>query len=324
MPTIKDVAKMANVSITTVSRVINNKGYISETTRKNVYDAMKALDYAPHQVARALSMKQSFLIGLILPDASHPFFAEMVQVVEEVAQTKGYKVLVCNSLNNSKKEQEYISMLKENRVDGIIIGSHTLELSAYEAINRPLVTFERHIKDVPCITSDNFGGGQMATQHLIDQGCKKLLHICGPLNKDITSNLRSDAFKITCINNSVDHDMVIYESDQLDFSCYEDFIKDEIGPILHSYDGVFCNNDYLAYALYVYCTRHDIDVPDQLRIVGYDHSRFTQVLRTPVLTTIAQPIELISKILCDSLIQKIEGKDVHSQQLPVSLVLGET
>ena len=96
-------------------------------------------------------------------------------------------------------------MLKENRVDGIIMGSHALKLTSYESVNRPVITFERYIEGVPYVTSDNFLGGQLATQHLIDKGCKKLLHISGSLDLSILANRRADAFKVTCINQNIDY-----------------------------------------------------------------------------------------------------------------------
>ncbi len=324
MATIKDVALMADVSVTTVSRVLNNRGYISDETRTRVHDAMAELEYSPHQVARALSMKQSFLLGLILPDASHPFFGQIVKAVEETAQTYGYKVLICNSLNDGKKESEYIRMLNENRVDGIIIGSHTLELASYETVKGPVISFERNIRGVTCISSDNFLGGQLATGHLIDRGCRSLLHISGSADLEIMSNRRSDAFRLTCMNHGVGYRIMEYEYRQLTFERDERFIREKIAPVIGEFDGVFCSNDYLAYALYLYCRDAGIDVPGELKIVGYDYSTFSRVLRSPRLTSVAQPIELMGRILCEGIIQLIEKKEVHSQQVDVKLILGET
>ncbi|MBN2220869.1 MAG: LacI family DNA-binding transcriptional regulator, partial [Vallitaleaceae bacterium] len=152
MSNIKDVARVAGVSITTVSRVLNNTNYISAETKKKVYDAIHELDYHPHQIARALSKKQSFIIGLILPDSSHPFFAQLAKAIEKTAELSEYKVLLCNSLNDKEKETKYIKMLRENRADGIIMGSHALNTKEYEKIQYPVVTFDRTIGEIPCIS----------------------------------------------------------------------------------------------------------------------------------------------------------------------------
>jgi DNA-binding LacI/PurR family transcriptional regulator len=324
MANIKDVAKLAGVSVTTVSRVMNNTNYISSQTRENVEQAMKTLDYHPHQIARALSKKQTFILGAIIPDSSHPFFAQLLKSIEKKAEQDGYKVLLCNSLNNKEKEANYVQMLRENRVDGIIMGSHTLETSAYKDINRPLITFERYIDGIPHVSSDNYMGGQLATKHLIDQGCKKLLHISGPSRLDILSNRRADAFKLTCMDHNIDYTIIEYEYTKINFDYYQSYVQEVVAPYLSKIDGIFCSNDYVAYAIYLYCINHKISVPDQIKIIGYDYSLFAQVLQTPHLSTIAQPIELMGELLCESLIQLINKKEVYNQQLPVQLIKGET
>lgn len=324
MITIKEVAKEAGVSITTVSRVLNNKGYISADTRHKVQQAMKKLDYHPHQIARALSKKQSFLVGLIIPDSSLPFFAQLGTAIEQQCYALGYKVILCNSLNDREKEQSYIQMLRDNRVDGIIMGSHALDLDDYQSLDRPVITFERSIEGVPFVSSDNYLGGQLATQHLIDAGCKRLLHISGPLNLSILANRRSDAFQLTCTRQQIDYTIVEYEHTHLDFNYYVDYIEQTIAPILGEYDGVFCSNDYLAYALYLYCQKTSIQVPETLKIIGYDYSQFAQILASPKLTTIAQPIDTLGHQLAKGLITLIEKEDMHSQQLPVTLIQGQT
>jgi len=113
MPSLKDVAKRAGVSPTTVSRVLNNRGYISEETRRKVYKAMEELNYQPNEIARALFKKRSYFLGLIIPDISHPFFAEITKYIEYYAYLKGYKVLICNSYLDGHKEKEYIKMTKK-------------------------------------------------------------------------------------------------------------------------------------------------------------------------------------------------------------------
>ncbi len=128
-PKIEDVAKLAGVSPTTVSRVLNNRGYISEKTKTKVEAAMQELNYFPNDVARSLFNKRSHLIGLILPTTANPFFGELTFHIENYCAANGYKVLLCNSLNQVDKEERYLEMLLRNQVDGIIVGTHNRGLS---------------------------------------------------------------------------------------------------------------------------------------------------------------------------------------------------
>ena len=113
MPTIKDVAERAGVTVTTVSRVLNNRGYISEQTRQKVKAAMEELNYQPNEIARSLTRKRSMMLGMIIPTIAHPFFSEMANAIENYASSIGYKLLICNSRMEQTKEKEYIDMLKE-------------------------------------------------------------------------------------------------------------------------------------------------------------------------------------------------------------------
>ncbi|HEY8804339.1 MAG TPA: LacI family DNA-binding transcriptional regulator, partial [Clostridium sp.] len=163
MATIKDVARVAGITVTTVSRVLNNRGYISDATRKKVYDVMEELNYKPNEIARALFRKKSNILGLIIPNVSHPFFAELTNYIEYYAHKKGYNILLCNSYQDSAKEKDYIEMLRRHQVDGIIMGSHTLETSEYMNTDLPIVAIDRNISDnIPYITSDNYHGGVLA------------------------------------------------------------------------------------------------------------------------------------------------------------------
>lgn len=326
MSNIKEVAKLAGVSVTTVSRVINNRGYINKETRAKVEQAMSTLDYHPNQIARALQRSQSDLIGMIVPDSKHPFFAELIHYVETYANEQNYKLLICNSLGHSDKEANYISMLRQNRVDGIVMCSHTLELEQYKKVRLPIVSFDRIISsEIPYVGADNFQGGELATEHLIARGCRRLLHVSGPLTFDLLPNRRTDAFRLACMKHDLPHRVIEGAPNKLTFEYYWDFIDQEVSKHLPDYDGVFCSNDILAYALYIYAVQHGIRVPEQLRIVGYDYHSFTRMLQNPKLTTIKQPIDRIGKMLCSSLIRLIEGeKELNNTVVGVELIAGDT
>lgn len=328
MPGIKDVAKKAGVSVTTVSRVINNRGYISKKTRKKVEDTMHDMDYQPNQIARALLKNQTYLIGVIVPDSNHPFFAELVKYIEEYASRFNYKILICNSLENYENETRYISMLRQNRVDGIIMCSHTLDIDEYKKARLPIVSFDRVISnEIPYVASDNFEGGKMATEYLIKKGCKSLMHISGYLKFDCLSNRRKDAFKLTCMEHNIPYKIIEEDHNKMNFDYYEKFISSEVSKYIKDVDGVFCSNDIVAYALYLYAVKQGINVPKDLKIIGYDNHSFTRMLKTPRLSTISQPIEKIGKALSSSIIKLIESGDkrnINNVTLDVELIEGET
>ncbi|WP_332628555.1 LacI family DNA-binding transcriptional regulator [Halalkalibacter flavus] len=331
MVNIKDVAKKAGVSVTTVSRVINNRGYIGKETRKKVEKAMADINYSPNQIARALQKSQSYLLGVIVPDSEHPFFAELIKNIELYAYKNNYKLLLCNSLDEAEKETNYIGMLRENRVDGIIMCSQTLDVEEYRKVDLPIVSFDRIMSnDIPYVGSDNFNGGRVATKHLIESGCKKLLHLSGPLDLDMLPNRRSDAFKLVCMEHDIPYKIIEEEYSRDTFSFFgqhEEFIEEKVSKELLTYDGVFCSNDILAYALYIHAQKRGIKVPEQLKIVGYDFNSFTRMLQKPKLTTVKQPVDRIGRELCSTLINMIEDKDGEKRNntiVDIELIRGET
>ena len=208
------------------------------------------------------------------------------------------------------------------------MGSHLINTDFYQSIERPIITFDRHLSDkIPYIGSDNFTGGQLATQHLIDRGCKNLLHLSGSCKLPTLANKRADGFKLTCMQNNVTYEILEYQHTKLTFDYYYQYIETVVAPLLDHIDGVFCSNDILAYALYIYCTHHAISVPDALKIVGYDNSEFTRMLQSPRLTTIAQPIPIMGELLCTNMIKLIEEGEkatVYNQIVGVKLIQGTT
>lgn len=323
MATIKDVAQLAGVTVTTVSRVLNNRGYISERTRGKVYAAMKELNYQPNEIARSLYRKKSNIIGLIVPTVAHPFFGELSANIEYYAYEAGYKILLCNSHLDRKKEKEYIEMLKRHKVDGIIMGSHTLEVDEYLNLSLPIVTFDRQITNtIPYISSDNFTGGKLATDLLIRKGCKKLAHICGNLSLDLLANKRYEAFVIEAVNSNIDYEIVQTSIDVFDVNQYERLVHNLFRE--HpDIDGVFAS-DMKAIHVIQACSRFSKKIPDDLRIVGYDDIKQASLV-VPRLTTIRQPVEEMSKLAVELIIKQINKEAVPMENiLPVTLIERDT
>lgn len=307
MPTIHDVALRAGVSVTTVSRVINNRGYLSEETRRKVFAAMDELNYQPNEIARSLLKKQSNLIGLIIPTVSNPFFGQMAASIEAWAYENGMKLLLCNSLMDPAKEKEYIGMMRKNRVDGIIMGSHTLEIDEYLNLNRPLITFDRRIgADIPYIASDNYAGGQMAARLLLAKGCRKIAHICGNLSLDMLSNQRTDGFLHTVKSHPVEYVIAELDINVFDYPQYER----RIGDLFREHpdiDGVFATSDVIASFVVKIAQSLGLSVPGQLKVVGYDDILMASWF-SPSLTTIRQPIEEMGNLAVD-LIRRLMAEE---------------
>lgn len=163
MATLKDVAKETGLTVTTVSHVLNNRGYISEETRKKVYDAMKKLNYHPNEVARSLSKQSTNTIGVIVPHIRHPYFAELISNLESQAYRHQHKILLFNSQEKNEKEYEYLEMCSSNRVAGIILCSGTVGVNEFQGLNVPLITIERFLENgTGSVECDNIQGGRLA------------------------------------------------------------------------------------------------------------------------------------------------------------------
>jgi len=324
MPTIKDVALKSGVTVTTVSRVLNNRGYISDATRDKVHAAMKELNYQPNEIARSLFKKKSGLIGLIIPNVGHPFFAELTQYVELHAYAAGFKVILCNSYRDGVKENDYIDMLRRNQVDGIIMGSHTLDYGRFLALRMPIVTLDRFFsEDIPSVTSDNYRGGILATELLIRKGCKKLAHISGPLALSTQANRRFDGFKEIAEKAGIPY--VVTETALNRFEDEEYREKTEALLTAHpDIDGVFCSSDVIAANFIQIARLRGLRIPQDIQIVGFDDIRMASLL-TPALTTIRQPIEEMARTAVETLRKMVDGEERQAMHmLPIELIERES
>lgn len=325
-PGIKDVAKVAGVSSTTVSRVLNNRGYISEETKQKVHQAMKKIGYYPNEIARALLNQRTYFIGVIVPSIINPFHGEVAQNIEAYFSHQNYKMLLCNSNNNAETEKEYVEMLKRNQVDGMIVGTHNNHsdiIKEYSNLSMPLVAIDRYLGDnIVTISCDNYKVGQIATEHLLEKGCRKILCIRGDSRLKMPGNDRSQAYRD--IMRKLGLPSVILEVP---------FVKPLqekyklIDDTLHTYpdlDGVFAGDDLLAAITLQIAKERGIAVPERLKIIGVDGAKQTRIY-LPELTTIRQPIEEISKCAVRSMIDLIEGKKCENRlDLPVTLLEGKT
>lgn len=318
--TLKDVAKETGLTVSTVSRVLNNRGYISDEARKKVADAMKKLNYHPNEVARSLSKKSTNTIGLIVPHIKHPYFSELISHLENHAFKRGYKIILCNSQGKEKKEREYLEMCTSNRVAGIILCSGTVAVEEFDGSNIPLITIERYLENgTATVECDNEQGGRLAAQKLIESGCKNLIHISGVTDTVMPADDRAEGFRKVCEEVGISHKEIATSSYSYEALEYHDYIV----KILKEYpdiDGIFASSDLIAVQTLQSCAQLGIKVPEDLKIVGFDDV-YLSTLTIPPITTIHQPIKEMAQMAVDLLVDSVEGKTVVKRALlPVTLV----
>lgn len=324
MVTLKDVAKEAGLTVGTVSRVLNNRGYISDDAREKVYSAMKKLNYRPNELARSLQGKGTNTIGLIVPHIRHPYFAEMISNIENQAYKKGYRILLCNSQSIEEKEKEYIDICTGNRVAGIILCSGTVSVAEFDGIHVPVITMERFLDNgTAAVECDNRQGGALAAERLISCGCRHLLHVGNIDSVSMPADQRTEGFCEVCEKRGIAFSEVFTEKTQYHDMDYDTII--ETALLEHpETDGLFVNSDVIAAQALQVCRRLGMPVPSRMKIIGFDDVNIA-ALTTPQLTTIHQPVVEMAEIAVNLLHDAVSGKVVPKRTvLPVYLVERET
>ena len=321
MATIVDVAKLAGVTPTTVSRVINNRGYISEKTRNKVNEAMDQLGYQPNEIARSLTKQKSNTIGVIVPHISHPYFAKLISNLENEAAKSGYKIILFNSKEKAEKEKQYLDMCKSNRVAGIILCSGNVESNKINTGNIPVVLLEKNFEEGKLgIQCDNYQGGKLATEHLIDCGCKRLLHFSGVIDEEMPADNREKAFIDICNENNIEFFIRKYDINTYNEMNYYEYIKDTFNEI-KNIDGIFASSDLIAAQVIQVCNELNIRIPSDVKLVGFDDVEIAK-LTTPTITTIHQPIKEMAKLAIGLIDSKYKNIEVNEQTiLPIELVV---
>lgn len=324
MATIVDVARLAGVTPTTVSRVINNRGYISEKTKKRVQEAMDELGYQPNEIARSLTKQKSNTIGVIVPHISHPYFAKLISNLENEAAKKDYKIILCNSKEKAEKEKQYLDMCKSNRVAGIIICSGNVESNKINTGGIPVVLLEKNFEEGKLgIQCDNYQGGKLATEHLIECGCKKILHLSGVIDEEMPADNREKAFIDVCSKNEIEYFIKKYDIDTYNQMNYYDYIKAAINEI-EGVDGIFASSDLIAAQVIQVCNEIKIRIPEDIKLVGFDDVDISQ-LTTPRITTVHQPIKEMARLSIGLIDAKYNNIEVNEKTiLSIKLIIRES
>lgn len=324
MASIRDVAKRAGVGVGTVSRFLNESGYVSEETRTKIEDAMKELDYTPNELARNLYHKKTGIIAVLVPNVSHPFFAEFVDYVEAELYKAGYKMMLCNTAKAHNAELEYLDMLKRHIVDGVITGVHSLDVEEYRKIRKPIVALDRYLgEDIPVVAVNHKEGGRLAAETLIANGCKKVLHFRGATAVESPYHDRHYEFERIMREKHIETYPYELEWNRFDSEYFREAVKDVITRI-DDFDGVF-GVDRVAIECMNEVIRRHRKVPAEVKFVAYDGTYVTNMVE-PELTAIVQPIEGLAVKSVELIRELVDGKTYKNRReiLEVRLHKGKT
>lgn len=319
-PTIRDVAKKANVSVSTVSRVINNKGYVHESTKNLVNEAIKKLGFVPNQLARSLTTRASKIIGVIIPHVGPTFYGSLIEGMESQALNSGYKILFCQTNDNPERELEYLRFFDHYNIDGLIIASNFSNTEKLAELNIPIITVD-HILDenIPSITSDNVKGGELAGDLLIKQKRKEIIIFRGP-SFLLTTQERTLGFL-----KSMKKKQLYTEIFDFDLLNPNEKLIEEILVNNPKTDAIFCFSDTIALATMNVLKRLEKNVPKDISIIGYDDSILCN-WTNPKLTSIHQSVNFIGKQSVLNLIRLIRNVELEilHDVIDVELILRES
>lgn len=315
---LEDVAERAGVSPTTVSRILNDRGSISDKTRKKVNDAIEELGYFPNEIARSLYGNKTNLIGVLLPNVSNPFYGELATEIEEVLSKHGYKILLCNTNNDLEKETEYLKMLLANQVDGIITGSRNFPSAIYQKTNLAIVSLDRFVSsEVPNVRSDNYAGACLATEYLLRRNCKEIaLFVGSPEGEIKRGDHRAKGYMDTM--KAHNRETLVFK---VSFDADEAYQREKVGECLELHpdiDGAFATGDMLAGIVNTVSRQKG----KEIEIVGYDGTDAFLSFCGNV-STIRQPVKEMAKVAVDVILGIIAGsyqEEKREHVLPVRLI----
>lgn len=325
MPNIIDVAKKAKVGIATVSRVINNSGYVKKETRERVERVIREIGYVPNEIARSMTLQTNRIVAILLPNSTHLFFGELLFYVEKELYDRGYKLMVCNSSEQLEKEIAYIDMLKNNRVDAIVMLTNN-DIEPYLDESLRIITIDRRLKGIPYVTSDNDTGGRLAARHLIASGCKRMAFIGDDAQGEHT-NIETEVSKRR-----------FGFFDELKAHGYTDTLNIEyplsnyiyIPPFVHDVirdhpeiDGIFTISDAVAAEVILNLEKDGRRVPEDVRVIGYDGGRSFLNLGKRI-TSIGQSPERIAVRIGELIQNYYDKKPLENRVVPIEFCHGDT
>ncbi|WP_436950152.1 LacI family DNA-binding transcriptional regulator [Staphylococcus xylosus] len=310
----KDVARLAGCSVATVSRAINNTGYVKAQTRSQIDRAIAELNYQPNEAARTLYKRKSKMIGLLLPDISNPFFTLIARGVEDVAVENGYQVLIGNSDNDKEKAKAYLTTFVSHNCAGMIttaLNENIIE-NMLEPLHMPFVFVDRTNNENSGVSTDHYEGGQRQAELVMEGGCNYGLVV----HEDLTI----DAFK-----HRVKGVVSIFKEHGISYKTYlaqdlnnEDSFINLIRTC--NIDSIICSNDLLAIKVMGILQQHNLQIPEDVQIVGYDNIPFS-TMTFPQISTIDQSAYRLGELAMSKLLKLYAHQDyVELEKVAISVI----
>ena len=324
MITIKDVARLSGVSISTVSRVINDSKPVSPEVRKKVLEVIEETGYKPNEVARSLVTRRSYLVGVIVNDLSNSYIAEMVKGIEEVGRMYNYDILLCGSYYDKEAQMNHLSLLNRKQAEGIILIGYHFDDEIIEAVKKNTkhsMYFTRDIKNdsIDYISINSYLAAAEMTNYLIGEGHTKIAFLSDFGESSTHEHDKIRGYKDMLKENNIDFSKVYVAEGRRYNDGYA--MATEVMKDLGSITAVFCANDELAIGLINHLFDEGYKVPDDISVVGYGDYKESQHVR-PTLTTISEPFYDVGAVTVRTLIKKIEGdKNAETNiELPYSFI----
>lgn len=321
-PTVKDIAKLAGVSIATVSYVINNGPKpVSVEARKKVLDAIVQTGYQPNALARSLKTERTQTIGLIIPDISDPFFTGFITGVEQIAREWNYNVFLCNTGRNPDQELHYIDLLTQRHVDGLVMAGSMLDgtvLKQVAARHNAVILSPYSIPDALLYTLDDFDGGHQVGEYLIETGHVEIRYIEGTWAHEIPHRyaglceaLKEHGISTDCLLGSTMNEVSYEEGIRATIQTLRDFPRTT---------ALFCYNDIVALGAVEACRQLGLRVPDDVSVIGFDDIPEASRAR-PALTTVRSNSHKIGFEMTRALIALLRNKEIRSKVVPIPVEL---
>ena len=319
-PTMKDVAREAGVSLGTVSKVFNDIP-VGDDYRRRVREAADRLGYTVNSYARGLKTNQTYCVALLLPSLQHPFFAFLADEIIACLTHRGYRCILMITNFDPKAEKKCFAMVRQNKADGVIALTYSPDLEVDESL--PIVTIDRHLGlNIPCVSSDNYLGGQMAAEKLLELGCKKLL--CLHIGDDTPGepHKRSAGFEDYCRLKGAERRSLLLKNSQTEAPVYR-FLSEHMHNGKLDHDGIFCTSDGLAVRVGAYLAGRGVRVPEDVQIIGYD-GIVDYATGRYACSTIVQPVPQMAEMAVNLLLNDSRRATGASVCLPVRFAPGGT
>lgn len=327
-PTIKDVARKANVSIATVSRVLHNLSGYSDKTKLRVTQAIQEIGYQPNAIARGLINKRTQTIGVMFPNVSSYFSSDILHGVEEYANDHNYSVFVCNTADDGKRTMKYLQVLREKQVDGIIFTSEILKEEYYEVLQSMkipvvLLSSKADYASVPYIKVDDVQASYDAVEYLILRGHREIAMITGATGDIMAGIPRVKGYKKALEAHGIPFKQHYLASGNFGFD-EGTIAMEQLLQTVPEATAIFAASDEMAIAALSVAAKHGLKVPDDISVIGYDNLKLAEMV-VPPLTTVNQPLYEMGKGATEKLISMIENGGVaESTIMPHRIVERQT